>query len=211
MASSSDAENKPTSLYQLYSADELGADGYPAEWHSVLKHEVREKADNRCVRCGHPYQRGKHGRGEWTPCDQHCTHGAPLRKRQFKRDPWQIVEPTKAEPIGDIQLVRTAGQRVLGQELVEAKWRILTVHHLDGNKANCRWWNLVSLCQRCHLTIQGKVKMERVWPWEHTTWFKPYVAGYYAWTYLGEELDREATESRLDDLLALELAVEGGP
>jgi len=35
---------------------------------------------------------------------------------------------------------------------------------------------------------------------------EPYVAGYYAWTYLGEELDRAEVEARLDELLGLELA-----
>ena len=28
---------------------------------------------------------------------------------------------------------------------------MLTVHHLDMDKANCAWWNLTALCQRCHL------------------------------------------------------------
>jgi len=32
---------------------------------------------------------------------------------------------------------------------------ILTVHHLDGNPANCAWENLVAVCQRCHLHIQA--------------------------------------------------------
>jgi len=31
----------------------------------------------------------------------------------------------------------------------------LTVHHLDGDKANCAYSNLVALCQRCHLRIQA--------------------------------------------------------
>ena len=56
----------------------------------------------------------------------------------------------------------------------------LTVHHLDMNPANCLWWNLAALCQRCHLHIQHKVVMERPYMFEHTAWFKPYVAGYYA-------------------------------
>lgn len=86
----------------------------------------------------------------------------------------------------------------------DSRWRILTVHHLDGDKANCRWWNLAALCQRCHLTIQGRVVMARVWPWEHSEWFRPYVAGYYAHVYLGEDLSREETEARLDELLELE-------
>ena len=93
-----------------------------------------------------------------------------------------------------------------GDGTVWAEWRILTVHHLDGVKTNCRWWNLAALCQRCHLTIQGKVRMEQVYPFEHSEWFKPHAAGYYALTYLGEELDREQTMERLDELLNLELA-----
>lgn len=35
----------------------------------------------------------------------------------------------------------------------------LTVHHLDGDKSNCDYRNLVALCQRCHLHIQA-----RYWP-----------------------------------------------
>jgi len=31
----------------------------------------------------------------------------------------------------------------------------LTVHHLDGNKSNCDYTNLVALCQRCHLHVQA--------------------------------------------------------
>jgi len=59
-------------------------------------------------------------------------------------------------------------------------WHVLTVHHLDGLKSNCSWWNLAALCQRCHLHIQGKVRMDRIWMFEHSEWMKPYVAGYYA-------------------------------
>ena len=54
---------------------------------------------------------------------------------------------------------------------------VLTVHHLDGNKANCEDWNLAALCQRCHLTIQGKVSMFQEYAFEHTAWMVPHVAG----------------------------------
>ena len=57
---------------------------------------------------------------------------------------------------------------------------MLTVHHLDEIKSNCTWWNLPALCQRCHLIIQAKVKMDRIWMFKHTNWFLPYVAGYYS-------------------------------
>jgi hypothetical protein len=78
----------------------------------------------------------------------------------------------------------------------------LTVHHLDLNPANCAWWNCVALCQRCHLQIQAKVVMEQVWMFEHTEWFKPYVAGYYAHR-AGLPDDREYVEAHLEELLRL--------
>ena len=56
----------------------------------------------------------------------------------------------------------------------------LTVHHLDLNPTNCEWWNIPPLCQRCHLSIQAKVVIEQKWAFNHSDWFKPYVAGYYA-------------------------------
>ena len=56
----------------------------------------------------------------------------------------------------------------------------LTVHHLDIDPSNCAWWNIPALCQRCHLTIQSKVVMDRPWMFDHSEWFKPYVFTYYA-------------------------------
>lgn len=79
---------------------------------------------------------------------------------------------------------------------------VLTVHHLDMNPANCRWWNLAALCQRCHLQIQHKVVMERVWMFEHSKWFRPYVAGYYAF-HAGQPDDRDSVLTRIDELIAL--------
>ena len=31
----------------------------------------------------------------------------------------------------------------------------LTVHHLNGDKSDCRYENLLAACQRCHLRIQA--------------------------------------------------------
>lgn len=59
----------------------------------------------------------------------------------------------------------------------------LTVHHLDGNKANCHAWNLAALCQRCHLCVQGRVKMDQMFFAEIldvADWFKPHLRGYLA-------------------------------
>lgn len=163
--------------FRIYEPAECGPDGYPLAWHETVKHLVREQAGNRCVRCGHPYAKGA---GEWSRCDSICTHDGPVRGY-------------------------LTGQ--LDGLVQEARWRILTVHHLRLGleaKRDLRWWNLAALCQRCHLQIQGKVVMERIWPWSHTEWFEPYAAGWYAWAYLGEDLTRDETMARLDELLALE-------
>lgn len=186
-------------LLRQYERWECIGDGYPDAWHHAtlgpaprefaplsehelipaIKDLIREQAGHRCLRCGHPYPPGiaeTHPRGEWTPCDIECDHGGPWRHAPFASD----------------------------EHVVEAQWRILTVHHLDEDKSNCRWWNLVALCQRCHLRMQRAVVMDRPWHYEHSEWFKPYAAGFYAWKYLGEDLGREETLFRLPALLALE-------
>lgn len=96
---------------------------------------------------------------------------------------------------------------------------MLTVHHLDMNCSNCAWWNVISLCQKCHLIIQAKVILERDWMFEHSDWFKPYVAVYYGLRegLLSQTFDyadslalvrREFVMSNLDYLLSLGSAVE---
>jgi 5-methylcytosine-specific restriction endonuclease McrA len=55
---------------------------------------------------------------------------------------------------------------------------MLTVHHLDGNPANCACWNLAVLCQRCHLSIQGRVIFSQRWMFEHSPWMKPHVEAF---------------------------------
>lgn len=159
---------------------------------------VRKASGHRCVRCGHPFESGKHGKGEWSPCDEHCTHNGPIRISCFDdcRDAPEELERS----------VRDAGKivRDSNTEKVEAKWRILTVHHLDGQKDNDQWWNTLALCQRCHLEIQGKVDPRVPWFLEHSPWFRPYIAGFYARKYLGLDLTKEQVENRLEELLSLE-------
>lgn len=77
----------------------------------------------------------------------------------------------------------------------DGKLRILTVHHLNGDKSDNRWWNLLALCQSCHLVIQAKVIPERPWLFEHTSWFIPYVCGFYAWYYGQLEITRVEAEA----------------
>lgn len=85
--------------------------------------------------------------------------------------------------------------------------KILTTHHFDGNKANDEWWNLLALCQVCHLQIQGKVDPEQPWFLEHSGWLKPYVAGFYAKKYEGRNITREEAMARMGELLAYECRV----
>lgn len=92
----------------------------------------------------------------------------------------------------------------------DGKQRMLTVHHLDGDKANGAWWNLLALCQVCHLSIQSRVIPERPWLFDHSDWFKPYVAGFYASYYAGQQITRAEAEERLNDWLALGRAVVVG-
>jgi hypothetical protein len=203
---------------------EIGRDGYPRWWHResfwpetgesfpAIKDLIRERDGHRCLRCGHPYRKGEHGNGEWSSCDERCSHGGPVRLRDAYlngEDGWRmfdVIPETAAEArLGE-------GPEGLRERYdVEAAWRILTVHHLNGVKHDCRWWNLVSLCQRCHLSIQTRVVMEREYDREHSEWFKPFAAGWYAWRYLGEELSREETMTRLEELLALEQRQESLP
>jgi len=200
--------------------DEIGEDGYPFAWHGTpapnpdyphmaltaylprrgegaIKDLIREQAGHRCVRCGHPYTAGNprnSRRGEWSPCDELCTHGDPAR---------DVLNPFKSLGAGTTTggLIRESH----GSRTIDAQWRILTVHHLNGIKHDCTWGNLAALCQRCHLSVQTRVVMGRPYNRPHSDWFKPYAAFHYARVYLGEELSREEVVARLDELLDLEL------
>jgi hypothetical protein len=120
-----------------------------------------------------------------------CTHKGPIAFL-IGEDPLPVVSNA------------TAGELVKAGKNVLAEWRIGTVHHLDGNKSNCAWWNLLALCQRCHLTIQSRVNPEQPYMLEHSEWFKPYVAGFYAKKYEGRDITREQAIEEMDRLLALE-------
>jgi len=56
-----------------------------------------------------------------------------------------------------LEVKRRAGGRCerCGHLHDPANGRTLTVHHLDGNPANCAPENLVALCQACHLHVQA--------------------------------------------------------
>lgn len=168
---------------------------YPADW-KAKSDAAWADAGHRCIRCLHPYRKGEHGKGEWTQCDEKCTHGGPLA---FEG------EPSGGYPTYLRSMANTPAEAfMICEQYPLAQWRIGTVHHLDGDKANCAWWNLLALCQRCHLTIQAKVNPQQPYMLEHEEWFKAYVAGFYAKKYEGLDLTREEVMGRLDQLLAHE-------
>lgn len=149
-------------------------------------------------------------RVNWSDCDEQCRHGGPLRTLNSYGLPWlEIPELKEGRTAADVLAETLFEHRGAKGPLMQAAWRVLTVHHLDEVKANCCWWNLTALCQRCHLYIQRKVTMENPWPWDHTDWFQPYAAAWYAHKYLALELTREATMERLDEFLALGQREEG--
>jgi hypothetical protein len=196
-------------LLRYYRSDEMfDSEGYPLPWRHVSKDGplvwpripdvIREERGHRCERCEHPYEKGDpriSERGEWSPCDERCTHAGTLIRWETKDE----IKVSAAPPTPAGEIVTSSGI-----VLVEAQWRILTVHHLDSDKANCRWWNLVALCQRCHLRMQRAVIMDREYHFEHSEWFKPYAAGFYAFKYEGRDILREEAEFRLDHFLRYE-------
>lgn len=96
------------------------------------------------------------------------------------------------------------GNRCIRCQSPSVPGRILTTHHFDGDKSNDAWWNLLPLCQVCHLVIQGKVDPEVPYFLEHSAWIKPYVAGFYAHKYEGRDITFEEAIERLDELLNYE-------
>lgn len=78
----------------------------------------------------------------------------------------------------------------------------LTVHHIDMNPSNCAWWNLAALCQKCHLHIQAKVRIEQPYLLPHSEWFRPYVAGYHAHLW-GWPEDRDFVMDHLHELVRM--------
>lgn len=183
------SDGPETAAFRVYdpAVDPFGADGYPVAWHT-LKHVVRELAGHRCIRCGHPYRtKSVGGVYSWVEINGENALVSPCDAGCHHGGPIFVEH---------------------GSTTVMAPWRILTVHHLDQNKAHCRWWNLVALCQRCHLVIQRKVDMGRTYIRPHSEWFKPYAAAHYAFKYLGQDLTWAEVDARLDELLALELREE---
>lgn len=162
---------------------------YPPEWPAVSL-ATKIEAGFRCVRCGHP-------NGRWSQPGNDHHHAARLLTVTYG----STVRVYEVEGGGAwlrCYLLRCDAQCTHDPRTHDH--RVLTVHHLDGVKANLAWWNLAALC---HLEIQGRVRMEQAYLHPHSEWFLAYVAGYYAATITGEQLTRLEVEQRLPELLIL--------
>jgi hypothetical protein len=175
----------------VYSGD------YVDNWRE-LSTGVKEAAGWRCVRCQHPFASPAmvtegaqqvllvpQGVSPGGPlfCDSRCDSERGIHRRvQLDSVAVRRIGPTNAQWLGSLSL---------------------TVHHFDGDKSNNRWWNLMCLCNSCHLKIQSSVIPQRAWLFEHSDWAKPYVAGFYAHWFARVEPRREVVESALPIFLAL--------
>lgn len=57
--------------------------------------------------------------------------------------------------------------------------RCLTVHHFNGDKACNEPWNLMALCQACHLSVQARVNPMVGLLVMPAAWSMPYIVGFY--------------------------------
>jgi hypothetical protein len=153
---------------------------YPLGW-KYLSDAVKAAAGHRCIRCHHPFDAET---GRALLCDDRCDLDKGLHRR----------------PAGE-----NVGHRRITSKENEEWLRSLNfgVHHFDGDKSNSRWWNLMALCNSCHLKIQSGVIPERQWLFEHSEWMKPYVSGFYAFWFASLEVTREEVDRDVDHYLAL--------
>lgn len=152
---------------------------YPANWDELAA-GLKVAVDYRCVRCFHRFEP-----------TQVRVNGFKVHLAQLCDD---VCDPERCRAL-----------RIHDRGGVHC----LTVHHLDGDKANGAWWNLLVLCNSCHLQVQAKVIVERPWLFDHSEWFQVYVAGFYAKYYGGVDITREQAFNQLEYWLGLNPARPG--
>lgn len=164
--------------------------GTYADDQSALHDAVKAAAGNRCVRCNHPSGDRMHKTEDVNfVIELEAIHGSAAHVKEIPEG-WRVM------------VFERCDDRCTHPKL-PPKMRVLTVHHLDGNKSNNLWWNLLALCQVCHLNIQGKVIPSVPYLWKHSAWFVPYVCGFYAHYYGRFEISRWEADAEPDKWLKL--------
>jgi hypothetical protein len=158
---------------------------YPADWN-VISRRVRDAAGWRCVRCNHPFDPTT---GRPLPCTEECDR---TRGRN-------CVGGGLDAPDTGLRIEGAAKQ----PHMPDVPGLNYGVHHFDGRKDNVAWYNLMALCNSCHLRVQARVIPERPWLFSHSTWMIPYVCGFYAHFYGRAEITRGEAEAEPDRWLAL--------
>ena len=168
----------------------------------AVHNAARAAVGNRCIRCGHP-----EGDRMWLTTDVNrvieleAIHSGARVWEKFGGKDWlpsgaiglDGADPACGGGPWMVTLPMPCDERCTHD--AKARLRILTIHHLTGQKDDNRWWNLLALCQSCHLTIQGKVIPEQAYLHPHSPWFVPYVCGFYAATIARLDITREEADA----------------
>lgn len=95
--------------------------------------------------------------------------GQPSHRGEYPKDWATIAGEVKAAAGGQCVRCKAKHDPAIGY--------CLTVHHFDGDKANVAKWNLMALCQRCHLSVQARVDPAQGLIIHPSRWSMPYIAG----------------------------------
>ena len=145
-------------MSRVRSSAQRGRGDYPDDWPEISR-RIKAAAGWRCERCGHPAE------GPWK------MSGRALGELQQNA-------PYELDQAPDIIGTMRKACDLLCDHPRDGKQRMLTVHHLDMDKANVADWNLAALCQGCHLSIQGRVDFEQQYMFVHSAWMMSHVAGF---------------------------------
>lgn len=146
---------------------------YPWNWRRI-SYRAKRLHGFRCERCHHPHVPRRPERiiydlwnHDWEVTASVVWARAPRTTLAFAW-PWRRVrQNTKCDGF-----CTHAG---------DSKHRILTTHHLDGDKSNWRLWNLAALCQVCHLQVQAKICWDQTYLGEHSIWLIWHIERYRRW------------------------------
>lgn len=125
-------------------------------------------------------------RRHWSACDEGCTHGGIIRYRLPGDTGWTTTDH-------ELNPIRHAVLRRGGA--VQALWRPLVVIPLDGDKANCQWFNLAALCAVC--------SHHPYWELLAEDWSRTHVAGWTAMQMDGIELTPDEAREREHELIGV--------